>query len=246
MSRPRVKLLTLHVGKLPGYAEAFRRRLGALAVVDWELLRYPDVERINWRISEWLQADCNKKDGYALSDARPMLAAIFPERVDGYEWWGWVEMDTVLGDLDTLLPPLLDAYDAISCFPKTVSGPLMLLRNAPECNGLFRKGDWRGILREPGYCNFEEVQGAHVAGFHKDQGFTRLLKESGLRTWWDDRFSLRFDKDPAFAIPAGCRLDGNRLLETPTGRELLIYHFNHTKAWPLHEQASDSLGQVAS
>ncbi len=227
MLKPRIKLLTPWVGKPPDYARDFARRVEDVDIVDWSFLWYDTVEQLNGVVCRRLKVPCLKFDGYCLSDVRPMLAEVFPQEVEDYEWWGWVELDVVLGDLDRLLPPLLDANDAVSCFPGTVSGPLMLFRNTPRCNDLFRAGDWKTVLAEPSYCNFEEVAGAHVAGFHKDGGMTKLLRESGLRVHWDDRFSLK--DDPT----AGCRLDGNRLLETPGGRELLIYHFNHTKRWPL-------------
>lgn len=229
----KVKLLTVWVGKYPEYVRDFVLRGQAIDVADWEPLRFLDVEQVNQFVTERLGVPCRKQDGYALSDIRPMLADLFPDIVAGYEWWGWVELDVVLGDLDNLLPPLLDRHDAISAFPRTVSGPMMLFRNVAACNKLFKHGNWRTVLAEPSYCNFEEVSGAHVAGFHKDGGMTKLLKESGLRVHWDDRHSLRYETDPAHAIPAGCQLEGNRLIETPTGRELLLYHFNHTKRWPI-------------
>ena len=225
--KPRVKLLTVWIGKLPDYFDDFAKRAEKLPIVDWEVLQFDYVESFNQLATSRLGTLCRKESGYALSDLRPMLAELFHKAVEDYEWWGWVELDVVLGDLDNLLPPLLDQHDAISAFPNTVSGPLMLFRNTLACNQLYRQGNWQEVLAEPNYCNFEEVSGAHVAGFHKDGGLTKLLKESGLRVHWDDRHSLR--EDPT----AGCRLEGNRLLETPSRRELLLYHFNHTKRWPI-------------
>ena len=233
MSRPRVKLLTPFVGgKLPDYLPDFARRAGDVGIVDWELLQFDHVEALNQLMTDRLGTPCRKESGYAASDIRPMLADAFPGTVGGYEWWGWVETDVVLGDLDRLLPPLLDRHDAISMFPDAVSGPLMLFRNDSACNGLYRRGDWQWVLAEPSYCNYEETQGAHVAGFHKDGGMTRLLRWSGLRVHWDAGGS-RWPEFPNGAPPYTCRLENGRLLETPGDGELMIYHFNHTKRWPL-------------
>lgn len=226
MCTSRVKLFTHYVGELPSYVYDFVGRVRDISIVDWELLLYRSVEQLNRRVAERLAAPCCKADGYAMSDVRPMWASVFPNSVQGYEWWGWCELDVVLGDLDNLLPPLLHRFDAISAFPTAVSGPLMLLRNNVECNDLFRRGSWEAVLREPSYCNFEEVQ-------REEGGFTRILRSSNLRVHWDDRYSLRWEKDPAEPIPAGCRLEDGRLLEVPTERELLLYHFNHVKRWPM-------------
>lgn len=219
-----VKLLTLWVGEPPPYLLDFVGRVREVGIVDWELVLFRDAGQVNQLVARRLGVPCRKADGYALSDVRPMLAELFPRKVEGFEWWGWVELDVVLGDLDRLLPPILDR-DAVSFFPASASGPLMLLRNCSECNGLFRRGRWREVLAEPSYCNFEETQ-------RQDGGFTRLLRESGLRTHWDGRFS-RWEGYPAGPTPYGCRFDGEgRLLETPSSRELVLYHFNHLKRWP--------------
>ncbi len=223
----RVKLLTLWDGPLPDWYSRFREQVCVnWEVIDHEILDF-STKFLNSFATNQLGSQCRKESHYAMCDLRPMYGEVFSPWLVGYEWWGWVELDVVLGDLNRLLPPLLDTHDAVSVFPSTVSGPLFMIRNVPRCNKLFRQGDWETVLAEPSYCNFEEVQGAHVAGFHKDGGFTKLLRESGLPVHWDDRYSLR--DDPA----AGCRFEDGRLLETPSGRELMMYHFNHTKRWPL-------------
>ena len=131
----------------------------------------------------------------------------------------------VLGDLDNLLPPILEGHDAVSMFEDSVSGPLMLFCNTTRVNSLYSRGNWKKVLAEPTYCNFEEVQ-------REEGGLTKILQESGMAVHWDNRYS-RWEGFPAGVTPYGCRWDGNRLLETPTGRELLLYHFNHTKRWSL-------------
>lgn len=225
----RVKLFSHYAGESPAYAADFARRVGEIGIVEWEPLFFPIVADFNRAVAEALGALCNKKDGHSFSDARPMFAEVFPERVKGFEWWGWCELDVVLGDLDSMLPPLLDAHDAVSAFHTAVCGPLMLFRNRPDVNNLFRHGNWEQVLAEPGYCNFEEIQGEHR---NRPGGMTKILRESGLPAHWDDRFSLWWETDPAFPTPATCWAEGKQLFEVPTGRELMIYHFNHTKRWP--------------
>lgn len=228
--KPRVRLLTPWVGPLPPYAADFFERLGSVGIVDHRLLERPSAADFCRDVGAALDSPCRKGSGYALSDLRPMLAEAFPEAVAGFEWWGWVELDVVLGDLDRLLPPLLESSDAVSFFASAVSGPLFLMRNAPRCNGLFRAGSWREVMASPRYRNFEEVQ----TDYDGPGGFTRALMDSGLRVRWEARNS-RWPGWPEGPNPHGCRLEGGRLLETPTGRELLLYHFNHTKRWPLEK-----------
>lgn len=241
--KPRINLFTLWVGRLPTYSYDFAKRLIQNKIVQWCLVPIHSIKFANQVMASRLNTPCHKESGYALSDVRPMLAAAFPREVKEFDWWGWVEVDTVVGDLDNLLPPLLDQYDAISCFPDAVSGPLMLFRNCIDCNSLFELGNWKQVLAEPSYCNYEETQAAHVnQRINRDArgGMTEILKLSGLRVHWDDRFSLTYEKDPAHPTPAGCRMDGNKLIEVPTGRELLIYHFNHLKRWPVDLPVSET------
>lgn len=51
---------------------------------------------------------------YKLSDYRPGFGIIFEDLVKGYDWWGYVDLDVILGDLSHFLRPFdFEKYDKI-------------------------------------------------------------------------------------------------------------------------------------
>lgn len=236
--RPAVKLITLWSGPEPPWIDRFRERADACRpLVDWELIRLHPTEWkngqrrltrgvLNIRAGSLAGLRCRKGRPYALCDLRPMFGELFVEKFRSYGWWGWCDFDVVFGDLNRLLPPLLESYDVISSESYVVAGPLSLLRNAPEVNGLWRSGNYADVLTDPKYRNYDE------GGHRPDLGFTRVVQESGLRVRFDDR-SWCEGRNMKDGIPERtCRLEGGRLYEVPTGRELLRYHFG-SRVWPV-------------
>lgn len=235
----RVKLLTLWLGKLPEWYSKFQERMAANNLVVHQLLSISSVEGLNTLASSRLGSPCRKATPYAIGcDLRPMLGKVYDLDFGSYEWWGWCDLDIVVGDLDRLLGPLLDQYDIISTDGRCIHGPMTLLRNTEDVVNLYQKGPWREVLANPDYCNFDE------AGFRSDDqirdkvsngnpNFTDLVNQSGLRVHYDDR-SWAENKEPLDdGIPLRCcELRDDQLLEIPTGRELLLYHFT-SKQWPL-------------
>ena len=234
----RVKLVTLWIGPLPEWLPQFSERMDRNSY-DWELLHFNSVDDVNELATKVLGTPCRKGSAYSLCDLRPMFGELFQDRLQGYDFWGWCDLDVVLGDLDRLLTPLLLRYDIVTTDTWTVNGALTLLLNIPDVNTLWRRAYYRKILEEPDYCNFDE------SGFNDrlrmeagmtnaNQHFTRLIKESGLIVHWDNRSWVESSEtiDVEGGIPSRwCEVQGNKLLETPTGRELVLYHF--TNRWPL-------------
>lgn len=78
--------------------------------------------------------------GQALCELRPLMADMYPDVIQGCEWWGWGDWDCVWGDWDSFLTPeLLAQYDMISSCSYTVNGPFQLFRNTPEFTRLYRE-----------------------------------------------------------------------------------------------------------
>ena len=76
------------------------------------------------------------------------------------EFWGYLQEDVLLGDLRLCFTPqLLQSFDIVSPFtsPLNASGVLMLLRNTPSVNRLWRRStDAHAMLRDPRYLGESE------------------------------------------------------------------------------------------
>ena len=61
--------------------------------------------------------------GAIVNDIKPTYASLFPDIIDNYDYWGWVDLDVLSGDLSTWLEldPELDVisfseFVSHSCF----------------------------------------------------------------------------------------------------------------------------------
>jgi hypothetical protein len=235
----RIKLLTPWNTSVPEWATKFTERVRANRIIDWELVPV-SVADLNSLASGTLGSPCRKLTAHAQCDLRPAFGELFADRYAGYEFWGWCDLDVVLGDLDRLLPPLLDAHDVVTADAGGVAGPFTVLRNTPELVELFRDERWAEVLADPDYCNFDENGFAESGYWGANPSLSGLLRRgSDFRVRYDDRtWTETADPLPQYGVPSrGCELRGGRLRELPTGRELLLYHFNRApKTWPVPDR----------
>ncbi len=224
----KIKLITLWSGKLPIWYSHFYHRIRANKVVEHELIHLHSVDQINNLARFVTGFPCRKPTCYSLCDIRPLLGDMCCDVFYHYEWWGWCDLDIVVGNLDKLVEPLLDSYDIITADPHSICGGITFLRNIPEINRLYRSGPYQEMLSSNQYFNFDED------GRGANQGFTRIVNDSGIRVHYDDRNWHEGHKMLVEGkVPSRyCKLVGNDLIETPTEREIWMYHLG-SKKWPV-------------
>jgi SAM-dependent methyltransferase len=237
--KPRIKLLTLWVGPLPKWFGGFYERIKANKIVDWEIARLgSSVDQLTAEAEVRLCMKCRKETAYSLCDLRPALARIMPDLVKGYEWWGWCDLDIAVGNLDRILPPLLDERDIITTDARAIHGPLTLLRNVPEVNDLFQLDGADEVFADPDYWNFDETgfNDPDDLGRNGNPSYTSLVKASGLRVEFDDRCWTE-GNDTINGLPLRCCrvIGGRELQETPGNRRLMAYHFSK-KRWKMADE----------
>lgn len=101
-----------------------------------------------------------------ISDFKPMLAALYPEMVEGCGFWGYMQEDQFIGSMRSFLDePMLAAFDTISPLPQPMynAGPFMLYRRSKQVDALYRRSaEWRRVVRDPSYMVFDEWWGPRV------------------------------------------------------------------------------------
>lgn len=136
-------------------------------------------------------------DPYKLCDCRPLYGLVFPELVEGHEWWGYCDCDLIFGRLNNFLSvPLSGDYDRVYRH-----GHLMIFRNRGEVKSVALtrlrgvRASWRDVYR-------------HRCSAHYDECpfFEALLEQAGMATFVEVTFA---DLD-RFALPFRMReLDGS-------------------------------------
>jgi hypothetical protein len=113
-----------------------------------------------------LKTECHKS-GYAATDLKPLLGFLYSEITNRYEWWGWADVDLLLGQLTQLSADKLRDFELVNPLRSAghrSCGPFMLLRQ--EYATLFKLGYWKQVVQEWKYSVFDEWWG----GLHEEGG----------------------------------------------------------------------------
>jgi len=119
------------------------------------------IDEFNHLASRKLSHPFTLKKAYKLCDLKPMYGKIFEDHIRDYNFWGFSDLDFILGDLKKLLTPdLLSAYDILSFYELFISGPFCIMRNTEKVNTLFSKSDdIIRVLDNPDFVGFDEASG---------------------------------------------------------------------------------------
>lgn len=106
------------------------------------------------------------KPDYKLCDTKVCFGHVFADLIEGYDYFGWGDLDLIPGALDRFLEPLLGQYDAISFHGKMLSNHLVLFRNASAFRELYQE-----------IPDYKEVMSSSKFSALDDLAFTAVVKE---------------------------------------------------------------------
>lgn len=237
MTQASVKLLSAWVGPKPPWFADFQSQMHRFQSVDWELVPPPSIPadlptQILWFNklgTSTLGLTCGKgSHPEGICDFRPAYGEMFADRYAGYTWWGWLDLDMFLGDLDGLLPGLLrDDRDVVTFKERHLSGCLTLLRNEPRLTGLFRLSEvYLSILGDERYHVWDESGYFYYPG----DNFYQLMLKHGVRVAHYPELYHYDSPPPDKPRPIDFR-DG-KVFDRETSREVLFHHFT-SNIWPI-------------
>jgi hypothetical protein len=117
-----------------------------------------NLQDFNSRATKSLGINVDIDRGFKICDFRPAYGIIYQELIHGFDFWGFCDIDIILGSLnDFLTDDLLTTLDVYSSKPKWNSGSFSLYRNTEVVNNLFRlTDDWKIIFLANKYYGFDE------------------------------------------------------------------------------------------
>lgn len=157
-----------YFGKFPNYFSLFLKSCEISKYCDFLLITdnkeeksFPiNFKKIDMTLSEFhmlMEKKLDKKvylnKPYKLCDYKPMYGYLFEEKIIGYDYWGYCDVDLIFGDLDSFLVPILEKkYDKIFDL-----GHCTLIKNTYENNSLFLKSAYlNDILQHEKIFIFDE------------------------------------------------------------------------------------------
>lgn len=172
-----IVLFMVYYGKLPNYfdlwlkAIEFNRSINVCIISDCinsskslpsnVRLRYMSFDTFKSQVQSKFDFKISLKNYGRISQFRPALAYIFPEEVEGYDYWGFIECDLIPGNIRKFITEeILAEYDKIFKL-----GHFQIFKNNAKMNTLFMQKtsnslDYRFAFKE-NVLFFEELLGMH-------------------------------------------------------------------------------------
>lgn len=96
-------------------------------------------------------------DPYKICDIRPAFGFLHADLVEGYDYWGYGDLDVIYGDIRHFYTPDVLVHDVISTHSHVASGHFLLVRNTPRMRTAFRRIlHWRYLLSSAKHKSFDE------------------------------------------------------------------------------------------
>lgn len=209
------KLLTIscYFGTLPEHFPEFLRSvemnptIDFLLVTDCDIGRKPEnvkvhhcsFEEMKRRIQTLYEFPIVLDRPYKLCDYKPVWGLAFPEYTRGYDFWGYCDMDLVLGDIRSFLPDdILEKYDKLYKL-----GHLTYYRNTAENNARYMLDggvDYKEAFTTSEITAFDEIAG--MQNIFDKHGFpTYISRDYADITYGKVRFTLSYFQLPEELFP---------------------------------------------
>lgn len=117
---------------------------------------------------------------HKLCDFKPAYGFLLEDRLQDYRFWGYCDLDTVMGKLGSLLTEeLLENYDKLFCL-----GHMTIFRNTPENNRVFMAEHNGRLLYREVFTSAETVW--FDEEYHDDNNVNRIFLAQGKRVYQKD------------------------------------------------------------
>lgn len=212
----KIMTISCYFGTFPSHFPEFMKSVACNPTVDFLLVTDCKVDDVPANMRVYPCSFAEMKDRlqalfdfpivldrpYKLCDYKPVWGAAFREYIDGYDFWGYCDIDLIFGDIRKFLPDeVLDKYDKIYKL-----GHLTYYRNTEENNLRYRLDggvNYRTAFTTSEITAFDEIAG--MQNIYDRQNFlTYVSRDYADITYQKYRFTLSY-----FQIPEELREENN-------------------------------------
>jgi len=187
-------------------------------------------EEIESKLSSKLNVNIKIKNNKKTCDLKASFGDLFEDYINGYDYFGCYDIDTLFGDVYSNLIPYLNDYDFITIgeeiFYDRLAGPFLIIKNTEELRTLYKNGDYVGCMSNNQVECYEEVILSSLAKERyrvKIINSTNCEKHNGGKITYNVRWS-------------GGKLDIN-------GEEKILYHFYRKNSTTLTKVGNQIYGK---
>jgi hypothetical protein len=178
-----------HFGQWPAWIDFFVESCKSNSNIDWVIPSdcgpLPRNSAANIRIlpfsfseyssliSETLRIRFAPDAPYKLCDVRPALGEIHSEQINGYDFFGFGDVDVIYGRIRKFYTDeILKKYSVLSTHQERLSGHFALLRNVAPVRAAFRRIPlWKELMEDDRYVGLDENQLLSVFKLMKREAF---------------------------------------------------------------------------
>ena len=259
MTEPRILIFVQWFGPWPEWMRCFLESCRFNPTVDWLMIgdapplldappnvrqrhiSFPDYRA---HVASALGITPRWNDIYKVCDLKPTVAALFPEELEGYDHWGYCDLDVIFGDIRSFYTPeFLDA-DIIGTHTHVIGGHFVVARNTPRMVDAFRKIPfWKYYLSSAAHKSFDEQVFSWLFMPFPRGRMRRLLTPFLGGGRFVEQFSTNIAPlpwiDGTTRWPEEWYFDRGRLTTNRSGdRQFLYLHFSH---WQSNRWTSESV-----
>lgn len=213
-----IVIIIPYFGKFPSYFQLFLNSCKFNETIDWVIItdndsKYdypPNVRKVKDSFVEIQKRVWGKFDFdvvidsvHKLCEYKPAYAYLFPELVEGYDYWGYGDIDLIYGNLRHFLTEEVLSYEKIFTL-----GHLTLIENNEMFNQMF--------LREIDGIEFYRKAFSSSINFNFDENFKNkpnintIFKANNCRVWEKNYVADIYTKSSDFLLDIGDGAKENR------------------------------------
>lgn len=152
----KIALISVWIGEIPDYFWFHYETTKDLNGVDFIFFTNQNIkldaknykvvkitkEELESKLSTLLNTECSIRSNRKFNDLKSCFGELFKEYIVGYDYHGYYDIDTLMGDFNKWVFPFLPEYDVISFadekYHNRICGPLTIIRNDESINQLYR------------------------------------------------------------------------------------------------------------
>ncbi|CAA0082046.1 Uncharacterised protein [BD1-7 clade bacterium] len=203
------------------------------------------------KIGQLLNFDFNPKNPYKLCDARPVFGHLHQELIEGFDFYGYCDVDLIFGRIDDFMPENPTQYRAISTHDRRTAGHFSIFKNVEKNRLAYHKiRNLQQLLTDHKHHGVDENHFSRIYYRHKSKPMwlRKLLFKFSWHTsrnYFKEQYTTPYTHNPwiagSFEFPTEWYWKNGSITNNRDGnREFMYLHFMSLKSarfYPYAKQA---------